>query len=201
MGQRLLVTVNSQEKDLCKMYFHWSAYTYSALLVTRDILNCIYNHEDETEKELQLRLIRFCEQYGGGIKNGKDSEEWEYIQSVYPNETFKADDINRNYGLIALSEDGMEDLQNWSEGDVYIDLDKDEINFCVCCWYESLDEYIEDRKEWDDEFEGIKLEDIPNIGHDLGVFNVNDIDAIIEVFDRTSENILRNGNGIYELIE
>lgn len=201
MGQRLVVTVRSQEKDLCKMYYHWSAYTYSALLVTRNILNCIYNHEDETEKELQLRLIRFCEKYGGGIKNGKDSDEWKYIQSVYPDETFKAEGISRNYGLIALSEEGMADLQNWSEGDVYINLDEDEVNFGVYCWYEYFEEYIEERKEWDDDFEEIKLEDIPDIGCDLGTFNVNDIDAIIIALNKVSGYIVRNGNEIYELTE
>ena len=31
MGQRLVVTVNDNGKDICKMYFHWSAYSMSAL--------------------------------------------------------------------------------------------------------------------------------------------------------------------------
>ena len=201
MGQRLVVTVTSQGQDLCKMYYHWSAYTSSALDETKKILECICKHEDKTERELQLRLIRFCEQCGGGIKNGKDSDEWKYIQSVYPNETFKEDNISRNYGLIAISEEGMADLQNWSEGDVYINLDEDEVNFGVYGWYEYFEEYIEERKEWDDEFEGIKLEDIPDIGHDLGVFNVGDIDAIIAVIDNATECVVRYGNEIYELTE
>ena len=52
MGQRLVVTVKSKGEDLAKIYYHWSAYTYSALLETRNIIDCIYNHNDETEREL-----------------------------------------------------------------------------------------------------------------------------------------------------
>ena len=200
MGQRLVVTVNYCEEEIVKIYYHWSAYTESALMETKQILDELLD-ENNNIKDLKLRLIRFCERNGGGIKNGKDSDEWKYIQSVYPNETFKEDNISRNYGLIALSEEGMADLQNWSEGDVYINLDEGEVNFGVYGWYEYFEEYLEERKSWDDEFEGIKLEDIPDIGHDLGVFNVCDIDAIIAAIDKTSECVVRNGNEIYELTE
>ena len=201
MGQRLVVTVISQNKDLCKMYFHWSAYTSCALNVTKDVLDCIYNHEDETEREFQLRMIRFCEQYGGGIKNGKGSVEWKYIQNVYPNEIFKKEDISRNYGLIAISEEGMDDLQDWSEGSVYIDIDEDVVHFGVYCEYEDIDSYCEERKSWDDNFNGINLTEIPNIGYDLGCFNVSDIDKVIAAIHDANDWLVRNGNAIYELTE
>lgn len=201
MGQRLVVTVNSQGQDLCKMYFHWSAYTRSALHEVNDILECIYNHEDESERDLQLRLIRFCEENGGGIKNGKDSDEWKYIQSMYPNTIFKADDISRNYGLIAISEEGMTDLQYWSEGDVFIDLDNEEVHFGVFSYYNSLESYIEERKDWDDDFEGIELGDIPDIGFDLGCFDVTDIGPVIAVLESVNDWVVRNGNEIYGLTE
>ena len=81
MGQRLICTIKTNEKTLCNIYFHWSAYTYSALLETKKIIDCIYNHKDETEKELLLRLIRFCEENGGGIEGTED--EFEYIQNLY----------------------------------------------------------------------------------------------------------------------
>jgi hypothetical protein len=67
MGQRLVVTIEKGERKLCNIYYHWSAYTYSALLETKKIINCIYNHKDETTEELLLRLIHFCEENGGGI--------------------------------------------------------------------------------------------------------------------------------------
>ena len=197
MGQRLIISIETMGEPIAKLYYHWSAYTVSALDETKKVVDCIYNHNDETKKELQLRLIRFCEENGGGIRG--DDYEFEYIQNMFPNETFKSDNYSRNYGLIALSEKGMGELQSWSEGDVIINLDEDEINFGVYAGYESFEEYAEERKEWDDEFEGITIEDIPDIGYDIGWINVEELDAVIAAIDEANEDVVRYGNEIFEL--
>lgn len=201
MGQRLVVSIAKGGKDLAKIYFHWSAYTYSALYQTRDIVNCIYNHEDETEKELQLRLIRFCEENGGGITGNEEYNEHEHIQNLFPDETFKTDGYSRNNGLIAISEKGMDGLQRWSEGDVIIDLDDEQINFGIYAGYDNLEWYNEERKEWDEDFDGLTLEDIPDIGYDLGYIDVINIDNVIAAADVPNDGVLRNGNEIFELVE
>lgn len=198
MGQRLVISIEKNEKTLCKLYYHWSAYTISALYETKKVIDCIYNHSDETEKEMILRLIRFCEENGGCIDGGCNSAEGKYIQSLYPNEVFQ-ETGSRSEGLIALSEEGMADMQRISEGDVYINLDNDTVEFCVYSGYEDLEEYIEERQSWDDDFEGITLEDIPKIDCDLGFFNVEDIGAIIAALDNEPPVINCNGE-ICELI-
>lgn len=202
MGQRLVCTIIKDHKAICNVYYHWSAYTYSALLETKKIIGCIYNHKDETESELLLRLIHFCEENGGGISNGYDGDEWKYIQSLYPNEEFKAEGIDRNYGLISLSEKEMEVSQSWSEGDVYINLDTDQVDFQVYIGYEDIDEYIEDRKSWDDDFDETELDDIPEFDFCLGYFDVGDIDAIINSLDGlgNDEFVIVCDNEVCELI-
>ena len=72
MGQRLVITVETNEKKLCNIYYHWGAYTFSALFHTKEVIDCIYNHKDETEEELLLRLIRHCEKTGGGINANEE---------------------------------------------------------------------------------------------------------------------------------
>lgn len=199
MGQRLVCTIKTNKKTLCNIYFHWSAYTYSALLETKKIIDCIYNNKDETERELLLRLIRFCEENGGGISGADD--EFEYIQNLYPNQTFKTDDYSRNAGLIALSEKGMSDLQSWSEADVFINIDTDQVDFCVYSGYDNIKEYIEERKSWDDEFDESELSNIPTFDFDLGYFNINDIDEIIKGLDVVDyEGVVKCGDEICELI-
>lgn len=198
MGQRLVVTVHNEGKELCKIYYHWSAYSHSALRRTQDIINCIYNHKDETESELLLRLIRFCEENGGGIR--ADDEEFKYIESLYPNESFKKEDYSRNDGLIALSEKGMEDLQMWSEGDVHIHIDEDKIYNEVFCYYDSIEEYNKECAECDDEYEPVKLKDIPDIGYDLGEIDVADLYDLIKVMNNVNF-VCRYGNEIYDLTE
>lgn len=201
MGERLVVSVDTMGRSIAKMYFHWSGYTGDALYVTRDIVHCIYNHDDETEKELQLRLIRFCEERGGCINGGADGEEWKYVTQLYPNEQFKPTG-NKSEGLIALSEKGMTDMQRYSESDVYIELDDDAVDFCVYCGYDSIEEYIGEREAWDDDFEVFTLEEIPDLGYSLGYFDVKDIDGLIEAFENIedNQNVIRCGNEIIELI-
>jgi hypothetical protein len=198
MGQRLVISVDVMGETIAKLYYHWSAYTESALYETQKVVDCIYNHEDESVKELQLRLIRFCEANGGGIDGNAD--EFKYIQNMFPNEKFIEDGYSRTRGLIALSEKGMDDMQGWSEGDVIIDLDEDLINFGVYAGGYSLEEYIENRKEWDDEFEGITLEEIPNIEYDLGWINVEDLDDVAAAIEEARSDVVRYDNEIYELI-
>lgn len=196
MGQRLVISIETMGEPIAKIYYHWSAYTVSALYETQQVVKCIYNHEDESKKELQLRLIRFCEENGGGIRG--DDYEMKYIQDMFPNETFKSEDYSRNRGLIAISEKGMDELQSWSEGDVIINIDEDEINFGVYACYECFDEYIEERKEWDDDFEGMTLEEIPDIGYDIGWISVEELDNVIAAVDEANADIVRFGNEIFE---
>ena len=200
MGQRLVCTIETNEKEFCTIYFHWSAYTYSALLETKKIIDCIYNNKEETERELLLRLIRFCEENGGGIDGTKD--EFEYIQNLYPNEIFKTDGYSRSEGLIDLSEKGMASSHSWSEGDVYINIDTDEVDFCVYAGYENLDEYIRERESWDDDFDRRELNNIPTFDFNLGHFNVSDINTIIASLDSIGGNeyVIKCDSEICELI-
>ena len=200
MGQRLVVTIERNDNTLAKLYFHWSAYTGDALYVTRDIVHCIYNHKDETDREMLLRLIRFCEKRGGGIDGGEGSAAWKYITTTYPGEKFKSDEISRSDGLIAIDEDSMDEMQRYSEGDVYINLDDDMVNFGVYAGYEELDEYLEIMGE-DEELDGLTEKDIPYIDHELGYFDVKDIDAIVDAFEKTDDvhNLMIFGSEIVEL--
>lgn len=198
MGMRLVVTIKNGDKRLCNIYYHWGAYTYSALLQTKKIVDCIYNHVDETEDEFLLRLIHFVEQDGGGIAQGKDSREWKYITKKYPHEKFKEEGIGRNDGLICLSNDGMDDSQSWSEGDLEIDLEEYTIHNYVVWSYESIDDYNEN---WNpDEFRTKTLDEIIDVGYDITCIDIDDIDKVIKALDEVYDDVCRCGNEIYDLI-
>lgn len=201
MGQRLVITVRNNGEDLAKIYYHWSAYTVSALWEASKLAACIYNHKDETEKELKLRLIRFCYENGGGI-SGEDYE-FEYIRNMYPDEIFKEDGYSRSNGLISLSEKGMQEAQGWSEGDIYFDIDDETIINGIFCGWDNIEDYNEEVRSWGEDYEDelLKFEDIPDIGYDLGTIAVKDIDNVITALEAAGEHIVRYGNEIYELVE
>lgn len=184
MGQRLVVTVKRDDEDVCKVYYHWSAYTTSALLETKKILDFLNEHRYAPKKELQLQLIRFCEKNGGGI----DGFDRENIQKLFPKEKFKADGYSRNEGLIALSEDGMDDMQKWSEGDVEINLDNDTVYFDVLWVCNDFKEYKKERCEWDDDFKDITINDIPEINFELTQFSIYDIDKVFKEIESLNNN-------------
>lgn len=196
MGQRLVVTVKSTGEDLCKMYFHWSAYTISALIEVRDMM-AEFQMETNSKEDAILYFIRYCEEYGGGIDGGMDGKEWNYITNKYPNYKFKSENINRNRGLIAISEDGMDEMQSWSEGDIYINLDEMTVHNELFWYYDDIDEY--NRELADREDESITLNKIPEVG-EICDFDLEDIDDVIANLEDIPGHVCRNGNEIYELI-
>lgn len=210
MGQRLVISVwrneDSQEK-LATIYYHWSAYTMSALEEVRSLIRGIrdnYNdYKNTSDTDIQYHLIKYCENRGGGIM-GRDADcELEYIKTVFPNHEFKIDMIGRNKGLIAISNEGMNDLQTLSEGDIDIYLEERRVdNFVTSYITESYEEYFEYRKdiydEKDDEI--IKFEDIPEIYYDPGNFYFDDVDGLINAIYDTNSDVVKYDGVIFDLI-
>jgi len=194
MGQRLVITVKNNAEDIAKIYYHWSAYSLSALQETREVLDCLLNN-DNPIKDLRLRLIRFVESRGGCIDGGSESEEFKAIQEMYPNEKFKSDG-SRNEGLIALTEDGMNSIQSWSEGDVDINLD-DEMIYNSVYWSDDFDYY---KEQWEEERKNLKLEDIPEYNINISEISFNELDNIISFLNKYHGYEYRIGNMVYSLI-
>jgi len=114
MGQRLVINIKKDNKRIANIYYHWSAYPFTAMQATKYILDnfCNTNIEVMGNKSLILRLIRILEDNGGGVS----LDDYEYVKNLYPNEEFKQDG-NRNYGLIRIS-----NKSNEEEGFVEIDV-------------------------------------------------------------------------------
>lgn len=196
MGQRLIVTVRSIGEDICKMYFHWSAFTISALAEVRDMM-AEFPMETKSKDEAILYFIKYCEKNGGGISGGYGSKEWDYITSKYPNEKFKGSNINRNQGLISISKEDMDDTQHYSEGDIIINLDDMTVHNEVFFSYSNIDEYNQVLIDRGNDL--VTLDDIPKV-REIGDFDLADIDDVIATLETLSGFVCRNGNEIYELI-
>lgn len=190
MGQRLVVSVIKDEERIAAMYFHWSAYTKSALWEAQRIIDAINNSKND---DLRLTLIRYCEENGGCIDGGGDSKEFEAIQEMYPNEIFK-EYGSRNEGLIALTEDGMNDLEGWSEGDLEIDLDNGFVYNYVYSGYETIDDYNDCMET------KCTLEDFPLLNIDICKIEFDKLDYMIHQLDNLPFTIRNSDNEIICLI-
>lgn len=120
MGQRLVITGIKNHTPIFNIYYHWSAYTESALNEADQLLK--YLLSPENYNDLVLSAIKYCELNGGGIGLIKELKE---AQRLYPDHDFKIDGISRNNGLIAITADGMDDNTSWAEGTLDIDFDND----------------------------------------------------------------------------
>ena len=124
MGQRLNIQIEANDTDtnetkvLANCYYHWSGYTSSAMELVNEMVNSgVYNLDilDPVEK-----AIRLLEATGAGLAEDE-------LTDTYNTPKYKVS-TNRNDGLIAISEEGINNVAEWEESRVTINLTTGSIN-------------------------------------------------------------------------
>ncbi len=192
MGQRLVVEVKGFGETICTVYYHWDAYTMSTLYDAKKFID-LELQDCKTNKEVILKVIRFCESEGGGVCRTSMDE----VKKMFPNEEFR-EDISRNDGLVDISENGMDQSLGWAEGNLLIDLCEEMVYTNVYSTWASADEYKEDYC-LDDE-EAVDFPDFPASELNIKRFPFEDIDAVISAVDTCAAPFWYNGE-IYDRIE
>jgi len=125
MGQRLNIEIISDGKTLANAYYHWSAFSSSSVEIAQTIIKNINNIKEESEL---LRAIRLLETTGAGLSE----DEVVYAKQI---EELKdanfAKYIDRNNGLIAISENGIDYIRSWQDYSLYIYLDEQRMSYKV----------------------------------------------------------------------
>ena len=119
MGQRLNIEIRKDNIVLANAYYQWSGYTSSALILTEEILKNIDNVNFDNEV---VRAVKLLEVTGAGLT----SSDIDILGEDMKNINFKKA-IDRNEGLIAISEKGIENTQYREEARVEIHLDTQNI--------------------------------------------------------------------------
>lgn len=143
MGQRLNIEIEKNNKTLANAYYHWSAYSSSACEITKQIVNYINSNQQNSDDVLYA--IRILEHTGAGLTDNLLPSELKTAQEMFPNEKFK-ECKGRNYGLLAITDKGIEETRDWEEGRVTINLDNKTINFEVYWEYDPTEEDYYDTK-------------------------------------------------------
>lgn len=138
MGQRLTMMVyehRNEEEPFAAVYMNWSAYSFSALEEAAFLLQHLAGKSCQSKEEwkkeivtayLQHRYEPVCfeifpdrkERHGGICQ-----EDNALAQRMWPEMDLDMKNVDRNLGLVAISKNGIEALQKWSEGEVRIYLD------------------------------------------------------------------------------
>lgn len=144
MGQRLNIEILNGEKLLANAYYHWSAYTSSAVFMTEQIINTFYTSRALRGSDMRTAAIRLLESTGAGYNEMERSRikqsEDEILRILRVN-----DCVDRNRGLLAVTEEGMNENRYWEEHRVSIDISSETVLFDV--YSEIMDE------DWDDYYD------------------------------------------------
>lgn len=135
MGQRLVFKCMKDDKCFATLYYHWSAYTMSVYAEGCDIVKGLKSRnwtKDMSVKEtiailldvLESNISDFDADCHGGVSGGTDSAEWKALieMGITPHE---GEHVDRTYGLLDVTEEGMKNALDWAE-------DIEEINFDEC---------------------------------------------------------------------
>lgn len=203
MGQRLNLEITDGDNVLASAYYHWSGYTSSSLNLTNIIMtaikeesnntnekdNNIKNMNDKIEaitKELNDDVLKACKLLrltGAALTE----DQIEYINKNCDDsykELYKDDDIvDRNNGLIAITEKEMANTRIWEEARVTIDITNKVINF-NSIYVEPMAHYLEDYS--------VNINDLPTTDIDYSNISFDDF----EKFSNELYELLKNASGV-----
>lgn len=203
MGQRLNLEIEKGGVTLANCYYHWSAYTTSALSKALQVVEG-YNELLSQNYPDQVLAVKLMERTNyNDILTDKvkyagldETEDYQYMSTKYPEYTFNQA-VDRNAGIISVTVDHMNTTRNWEEGRTVINLDKKIVDNSGLLFVYTKEEFIEmydEELDWDD----------------LPVCPCNELSEIPfykvgEILDYLSDNggYYRNEDGtlIYRLIE
>lgn len=193
MGQRLVITIENNKKNLAKGYYHWSGYTRSGLITANIAVSAFekaFRHAAETmslqaimDKTLtpdsmkdKVELLTACYMLfatDAGMEMTGDKSEQDVFNEIFPNVNHSVG-MNRNEGLVAITENSMTDLQKWSEADVRINLETKSVSIAGLFCNIGDDEEDEDDEAMDIE------EEVMNIEGDLDDIPFEDLNQFVE---------------------
>lgn len=177
MGQRLNIEIVQGDIVLANAYYPWSGYTSLAYELVRMIADSEYWNDDCTIMDPVEKAIRLLEVTGAGLTKDEFTEA--YPESIYKLAT------DRDLGLIAISEAGILETQNWEEARVTINLSTGMVDMGGVYYLDEVDEEDEDET----------LDDIPELEYDLHT-SISDFD---KVYNEFHEKVESKGN--YKVID
>lgn len=209
MGQRLVISVYENldvdtypDNPIAKIYYHWSAYTVSAFEEAKRLLDTYYFDEDISKiSDIRVRLLRSVEKYGGGISGGLEGDEIKKIKQLHTSISLancECKNISRSNGLIAFTETGMEDLQEYSEGDLDLILGSDIDDVTVINYVYSHYDNFNEVKEFNDDLEETEVHEI-SFSLDKG-FSYSELEDVISFLNNSNGYIFKRRGDYFEIV-
>lgn len=195
MGQRLNISLESDGEVVANAYYHWSAYTRSAAYIVQTICDVWDEVKEEGQSQAEF-ACRLLHETGAGF-NQEEITRIRYQLDDRVNTFPLWPAINRNRGLLAITQNGIENTVIWEEGRVTIYLDSGVIDFWVTSSMTS--------DEYKSEYGYDNLDHLPRLRRDptagLTVENFWKFYAFLEENQGNCEFYIEEGDYVFQLIE
>lgn len=226
MGQRLIINNDTSKLALSNIYYHWSAYTESAVYELNQFIENLKTTYANRSKEFLDTLTPKGKKLIEKFDNQQLSEDdaidlfnlmtYYSVSGIYKDqgesldyiETFTTDtdrQLNRNEGLLAISEDDQNDLSDYGEYYIivkwifndqgYPDFEKSTFDFS------NLFDAIDDEDYEDYYSDDTPKKDLPTSPYKLLDIPLTDINAIQLALDNGPHRFKDQDNDIFTFIE
>lgn len=117
MGQRLVLSIENNEKTVANAYYHWSGYTGPAITTLSQILNSTKGHallkelqRASSDNQAKILAIRLLELTGARL-----IEEDQHAINQLVTDTPFEQATDRNQGLIQVSDEQITNADQWAD--------------------------------------------------------------------------------------
>lgn len=149
MGQRLCIEIKNDGMSLAVAYYHWSAYTDSALTLVEKALEFACEYDADEFPDDRVFAVMMLQETGAGLnyETNRYYAMTDYSDMLSYGEDFEFQKfIDRDSGFISVLKKTIEETLVYAEGYVCIDITNKSVNFEVL-WEmnkQELDEFIEE---------------------------------------------------------
>ena len=143
MGQRLVIQNQINGESVNVIYYHWSAYTESSIEELKEFANRLsVNYKNRSDSFLamltnagreliekldngsladneKIDLFNLMTHFSVSGTGASDKDSLKYLSQFTTD--LNRQNISRNEGLLAITEDDQEDTLSWSEGTLIVD--------------------------------------------------------------------------------
>ena len=114
MGQRLNIEFQYGDKVIANAYYHWSGYTIYSLKELLAVSELMEYDNIHDEKSAIIELVNVFDNKLSPY-SGLTSDSLDEVKKYIPEYSDIKNELNRNYGLLSISEEGMNSIREWME--------------------------------------------------------------------------------------
>lgn len=209
MGQRLVFRCIKNGERFATIYYHWSAYTLNIYEEAFNLINAIrangYN-KDMSINDIRIMLAKIL--YNRSlvdydkviVHGGANPSDFEKFREIgCPEELLTTDGLSRNMGIIAISEEEMDNAEYWAdEQPCDFNFDDEIFEETTLACYDKDDsffkeefEYAKPGYEWDSIYKALEPFDPKN--EYIGIIKWNDAEEAYKWFEMQYDRTRRRG--------